>query len=161
MALVTCPECGKEISNKANACPNCGWSNAPKKARKKIVTWSVTTAVFAVLGIAWAFSINQQILFNKAGTYDITLNGIPIGYTLAAAPAIVLIISIIRIFCKNMKLVPHIVLTAIGIVVPFALHATLSTTGMFAGNTIGSTIITGTVIAFLFQIPATIAARKL
>ena len=24
MALIKCPECGKEISNRANACPNCG-----------------------------------------------------------------------------------------------------------------------------------------
>lgn len=24
MALIKCQECGKEISNKANACPNCG-----------------------------------------------------------------------------------------------------------------------------------------
>ena len=24
MALIKCPECGKEISDKAAACPNCG-----------------------------------------------------------------------------------------------------------------------------------------
>lgn len=24
MALIKCPECGKEISDKATACPNCG-----------------------------------------------------------------------------------------------------------------------------------------
>ncbi len=24
MALILCPECGKEISDKAKACPNCG-----------------------------------------------------------------------------------------------------------------------------------------
>lgn len=24
MALIKCQECGKEISNKANTCPNCG-----------------------------------------------------------------------------------------------------------------------------------------
>ncbi len=24
MALINCPECGKEISNKATSCPNCG-----------------------------------------------------------------------------------------------------------------------------------------
>lgn len=24
MALITCPECGKEISDKATTCPNCG-----------------------------------------------------------------------------------------------------------------------------------------
>ena len=25
MALVKCPECGKEISDKADSCPNCGY----------------------------------------------------------------------------------------------------------------------------------------
>lgn len=26
MALVKCPECGKEISNSANKCPHCGYT---------------------------------------------------------------------------------------------------------------------------------------
>ena len=25
MALITCPECGKQVSDKANSCPNCGY----------------------------------------------------------------------------------------------------------------------------------------
>lgn len=25
MALITCPECGREISDRAEACPNCGF----------------------------------------------------------------------------------------------------------------------------------------
>ena len=25
MALIKCPECGKEISDKATVCPNCGY----------------------------------------------------------------------------------------------------------------------------------------
>ena len=28
MALITCPECGKEISDKATSCPNCGCPNS-------------------------------------------------------------------------------------------------------------------------------------
>lgn len=24
MALIKCPDCGREVSDKANACPNCG-----------------------------------------------------------------------------------------------------------------------------------------
>lgn len=31
MALINCPECGKEISDKANMCPNCGNPVAKKK----------------------------------------------------------------------------------------------------------------------------------
>ena len=31
MALIKCPECGKQVSDKANACPNCGYSFLSKK----------------------------------------------------------------------------------------------------------------------------------
>lgn len=33
MALITCPECGKEISDKAQTCPNCG---APINVQKEV-----------------------------------------------------------------------------------------------------------------------------
>ncbi|MCI9577734.1 MAG: zinc-ribbon domain-containing protein [Oscillibacter sp.] len=33
MALITCPECGKEISDSAVACPNCGFGIAALKDR--------------------------------------------------------------------------------------------------------------------------------
>lgn len=32
MALIRCPECNKEISNKANACPHCGHSKGTPKS---------------------------------------------------------------------------------------------------------------------------------
>lgn len=35
MALIKCPECGKEISDKATLCPNCGYEGFKKK--KKII----------------------------------------------------------------------------------------------------------------------------
>lgn len=36
MALIRCPECGKEISNKAEACPNCGYPIAGLGKAKRI-----------------------------------------------------------------------------------------------------------------------------
>ncbi len=30
MALISCPECGKQISDKAAACPNCGYPISPQ-----------------------------------------------------------------------------------------------------------------------------------
>lgn len=37
MALIKCPECGKEISDKATVCINCGYSlESLKDVRKKI-----------------------------------------------------------------------------------------------------------------------------
>ncbi len=41
MALIKCPECGKAVSDKAEACPNCGYpvaSNDPEG------TWGATPA---------------------------------------------------------------------------------------------------------------------
>ena len=42
MALITCPECGKEISDKAKVCPNCGAptpSAIKKKENTKAAVW--------------------------------------------------------------------------------------------------------------------------
>ncbi|MDY3988801.1 MAG: zinc ribbon domain-containing protein [Massilioclostridium sp.] len=33
MALITCPECGKEISDQANSCPNCGYPTASNQMK--------------------------------------------------------------------------------------------------------------------------------
>lgn len=38
MAIIKCPECGKEISDKATSCPNCGFpliKGQPKKEKTK------------------------------------------------------------------------------------------------------------------------------
>ena len=31
MALIKCPNCGQDISDKAEKCPNCGWEKNEKK----------------------------------------------------------------------------------------------------------------------------------
>lgn len=43
MALVPCPECGKNISDEATACPACGksLSEEERKPRLKRVTWGL------------------------------------------------------------------------------------------------------------------------
>ena len=35
MALINCPECKKEISDKAKSCPNCGYELTPKRVSEK------------------------------------------------------------------------------------------------------------------------------
>lgn len=37
MALINCPECGKEISDQAVSCPNCGTPINNQKKSKNIV----------------------------------------------------------------------------------------------------------------------------
>jgi RNA polymerase subunit RPABC4/transcription elongation factor Spt4 len=47
MALITCKDCGHQVSPNADKCPNCG-ARAPKKSR---------AGTFAVVGVALAFII--------------------------------------------------------------------------------------------------------
>lgn len=58
MALIKCPECGKEISDAAESCPNCGY---PIKGQQQIgdsdglgkgqETKKLKTVLFIVVGI--------------------------------------------------------------------------------------------------------------
>ncbi len=43
MALIACPECGREVSDKALACPHCGNPIAPAE-RPPVVGRAVATA---------------------------------------------------------------------------------------------------------------------
>ena len=55
MAMINCPECGKEISDNAKSCPNCGYSlkkSFKKKSKKGIfisIAIIVIVAAVAVL----------------------------------------------------------------------------------------------------------------
>lgn len=51
MALVKCPECGKEISEKATVCPNCGYKNR-KQIRLDIKKIIIFTIILLVIGVA-------------------------------------------------------------------------------------------------------------
>jgi membrane protein YdbS with pleckstrin-like domain len=48
MALIACPECGKEISTEAKACPACGYPLAERSAAAIPSTAAQTTAMDAV-----------------------------------------------------------------------------------------------------------------
>lgn len=71
MALIKCPECGKEISDKATVCPNCGYpitsepiidSNTDGESEGKSDTMQgILSIVFGVLGIIFALIIGGSI----------------------------------------------------------------------------------------------------
>lgn len=62
MALINCKECGKEISDKADKCPNCGFDIKTEKTKK------------SAKGCAWVFAALAAIIFiaiamdNNSGT---------------------------------------------------------------------------------------------
>lgn len=59
MALIKCPECGKEYSDKAKACPNCGYQ--PKKSSAPIAM-TITGVMSIVIAI---LCLNQSTLVSR------------------------------------------------------------------------------------------------
>lgn len=71
MAMIKCPECGKEISDKASSCPNCGCpmsTSVGNSGMGKISKWKVI--IFSVIAIIVIITV-LLLLKNK----------IPEGYT--------------------------------------------------------------------------------
>lgn len=55
MAMMTCPECGKEISDTAESCPNCGYRIKKKKKNGCLIVLIVIIVVFLLFVFAiWA-----------------------------------------------------------------------------------------------------------
>ena len=51
MALINCPECNKEISDKALVCPNCGENS--KKQKLTLKRWIIIAIGVAILLAIW------------------------------------------------------------------------------------------------------------
>ncbi len=64
MALIKCPECGREISDKAVNCPNCGAPVQSKQNSKegKVSGISITALVFSVLGCTFIIGLILAII---------------------------------------------------------------------------------------------------
>ena len=69
MALIKCPECGKEISNQTKSCPHCGYrlnsmSLEEKSSIRKTVCWILGTilaiALIVVIYDATTISLDEQ-----------------------------------------------------------------------------------------------------
>jgi len=71
MSLIKCPECGRDVSDKAATCPNCGHpinqtnenlvqiDSAPQKRKKYRVRLLIFTPIFfigLILSMIWGFS---------------------------------------------------------------------------------------------------------
>lgn len=71
MALIKCPECGKEVSDKASSCPNCGFSN---KKQINVNKTKIIVSVFILLAIAIAFLIIKRFSSSIPSELCITLD---------------------------------------------------------------------------------------
>lgn len=67
MALIKCPECGKEVSDKAKACPNCGFpinDTKVEEPKEKEETGNVT-----IYGIRQGFLLGGTMKIYLDGEY--------------------------------------------------------------------------------------------
>lgn len=64
MALITCPECGNQVSSKANICPKCGFSLkkniSNNKYNKKIILFCCITLFFIVATLLIVFIVSKS-----------------------------------------------------------------------------------------------------
>lgn len=76
MAMINCPECGKEISDKANMCPNCGYQ--VKGAKKKLSIKGIGIIVIAILFIFFClfFALANRLSDTEQADVDRVINAI-------------------------------------------------------------------------------------
>ena len=60
MALIKCPECGKEISDTIKKCPNCGYKNKKKLNKKKFVIICIISLVLLIGGCVSIITIKNK-----------------------------------------------------------------------------------------------------
>lgn len=162
MMLVKCPECGHEMSNGAKSCPRCGWSNAPLQAKRKLTRWMAITIVLSVFGVFWAFSLDQGQLYNRAGAYDIVVNGIPLQIVLSIPPVAAILAGVFNAASSSAGVVLRTVVIIAALLVIWAIYLPLSATGMFmnaSGAGVGMCL--GCIFVSISLIFGLLALRKL
>lgn len=85
MALTNCPECSKEVSNKATTCPGCGFLiRRPRRGLFGVIfKWSFI--LFNVLMVLWLFSYWGAIgEMSKEGMSSAAEAGTAIGATIGS-----------------------------------------------------------------------------
>ena len=74
MAIIKCPECGKEISDKANICPNCAYPLNSTEPQKKLIQNTAIQVLIAIpIGIfilIMIILINSESSLNKSSNND-------------------------------------------------------------------------------------------
>ena len=81
MALIQCPECGKEISESAPSCPNCGYIMSSKSSdnelrhnnEKKIPASLIKSVVLVIIIITLIIGYNNVLWGDDKKAYDIAV----------------------------------------------------------------------------------------
>lgn len=77
MAIVTCPQCGKPVSNKARKCPHCGFvlqSVTELRKLKRILIPVISVCIVAILAILFYLYSNNWFSSNRNQTETIIEN---------------------------------------------------------------------------------------
>jgi len=75
MALINCPECGKQVSDKAMACPNCGVGIASaaesrgsgttvttvQETSKKLKLHTLGSVILILFGVIWVIAATSAV----------------------------------------------------------------------------------------------------
>lgn len=62
MALIKCPECGKEISDTVKKCPNCGYRKKTKFNNKVFIAGGAIIALALIVGVVFMYFTREQPL---------------------------------------------------------------------------------------------------
>ena len=123
MALITCPECGKEVSDQAGKCPNCGHpvgATPPKKGEEKTtgerrvfrMTLGIIMLVLSVLTLFQSCAVGVV----NAGTNTDGMDG-TLGILFTMALIVFGILGIVTSKTKSYKtiIIIGVIMTVIGI----------------------------------------------
>ena len=97
MALIECPECGKEVSDKAASCPNCGLpmhasagdAKPEKSNSKELYTIRIICSIVLIVAGAYAMYQSQLSMILDA---DAGILGTSLSLTMIIAGAITLVL---------------------------------------------------------------------
>ena len=136
MALIKCPECGKEISSEAVSCPNCG--HRIKKRNAPIVL-----LVLAILFALWVLYLFMPGYLDPANARQAEFNEIYLLVLIIGAVSLVAsIIQLINLKVKSKPLnIAGIILSLIGLVVFLVIVFKTSEVTIFAPIILGSPIL--------------------
>lgn len=62
MAIIKCPECGKEISDSVKRCPNCAYKLKRTNKRKIVIIVAILVVVSIVAGLGYVYIKNNTCI---------------------------------------------------------------------------------------------------